>query len=552
MKPAVVKDLFKNGRKFLSRRETGILSAALFIMITVGASRILGLVRDRLLASFFGAGSQLGVFWAAVEIPDTLFYVLGSAVFSASFIPVFTSYLNRDDDGGQGGEGWEMAGSVLNLSLLLFFLLAGLIFTFSQPLARLVASGFSSEETLLMSGLIRVMLISQLFFVVSYFLTGVLHSFQRFLVPALASVLYNLGVVLGIVVLAPRFGVWGPAWGMVFGSLLHLLIQLPLACSLGLSPRVLFRRIYHPGVKRVVRMMLPRAAALLGNKLSLLIQVSLSSLIAPLDSVSNIAVLTFARHLELLPVGLFGMSISQAALPALAMSRSGHREEEFKRTFISSLHQTIFLAAPAAVILLVLRIPAVRLAFGARRFSWKATILTGYTVAFFSLGVVAQTVLHLLNRTFYALEKARTPVKTSLLFSGLGVVLGWFLTRILGFGVWAIPLALSLAVTFQALVLFLLLERSLGRFERAALLGPVAKIGWSAFLAGAALYLPLKLLDELVFDTTRIWGLLVLTGIAGVFGLAAYLFFSWVLGVRETKVFLRFALSKLGPTAPTS
>jgi len=549
----VVTDLFKNGRKLLSRRETSILSAALFIMVTVGASRVLGLVRDRLLAGFFGAGSQLGVFWAAVEIPDTLFYILGSAVFSASFIPVFTGYLNRDD-GDQGGEGWQMAGSVLSLSLLLFFLLAGVLFVFSRPLAQLVAPGFGPEELSLMSGLVRVMLISQLFFVVSYFLTGVLHSFQRFLVPALASVLYNLGVVLGIVVLAPRFGVWGPAWGMVFGSFLHLLAQLPLACSLGLSPRVLFRRIYHPGVKRVVRMMLPRAAALLGSKLSLLLQVSLSSLIAPLDSVSNIAVLTFARHLELLPVGLFGMSISQAALPALVMSRDGNREEEFKHTFISSLHKTLFLTAPAAVILLVLRIPAVRLAFGARRFSWKATILTGYTVAFFSLGVVAQAVLHLLNRTFYALEKARTPVKTSLFSSGLGILLSWFLTRILGFGVWAIPLALSVAVVFQALALFLLLERSLGRFERTTLLGPVAKIGWSAFLAGGALYLPLKLLDELVFDTTRTWGLVVLTGIAGVFGLAAYLFFSWVLGVRETKVFLRFALAKLGvhPLPPSA
>ena len=549
---AVVKEFIKNGRKLLSRRETNILSAASFIMITIAASRVLGLVRDRLLASFFGAGSKLGVFWAAVEIPDTLFYILGSAVFSASFIPVFTQYLSQGN--GEGPKvlrssevskgGWEMAGSVLNFSLLLFLFLAGLIFIFSRPISCLVAPGFSSEELSLMSGLVRVMTLAQFFFVLSYFLTGMLHSFQRFLVPALAAVVYNLGVVLGIIVLAPRFGIWGPAWGMVFGSLLHFLVQLPLALSFGFSWRSLLGSLFHPGVKRVIRMALPRAAALLGGKLSMNIQVSLASLIPVLDSVSNVAVLTFSRHLELLPIGLFGVSISQAALPALSMNRGSAKENEFKKTFVSSLHQTLFLAAPAAVILLVLRIPAVRLAFGAKRFTWKATILTGYTVAFFSLGIIFGAILHLLNRAFYALEEAKTPVKISLLFSGLGIFLSWVLTRVFGFGVWAIPLSLSVAGFLQSLVLFLLLQKSLGRFERESFFAPISKIGWAAFFSGIALYIPMKLLDELVLDTTRTLNLLVLTAVAGAFGLSVYLFFTWILGVRETKLFLHLILAR--------
>ena len=575
---AVVSKFLANGREFFTRREPSVLSAAFFIMATVAASRVLGLVRDRLLTSFFGAGSELGVFWAAAEIPDTIFYILGSAVFTTSFVPVFTRYVRGEVEGrrspdlpaysslslrahpsesktealakveapgGAKEEGWRMAGSVLTLAIAAFLIVAGLLFVFSYPLSRLVAPGFDSTQLALMGRLVRVMLLAQFFFVLSYFFTGVLNSFQRFLVPALAAVLYNLGVIFGVVILSPRFGIWGPVWGMVLGSLLHFLVQLPLAYSLGFSWCGLWGEFFHPGVKRVVRLMIPRVVALLGGKLSLLVQVSLASVASVVDGISNVAVLTFARHLEMLPIGLFGMSISQAAFPALALHRDSDMVGEFKKTFLSSLHQMLFLVAPAAVILLVLRIPAVRLAFGARRFTWKATILTGYVVAFFSLGVAAHAALYILNRAFYALEEARIPVQVSLVFSGLGIVLAWILVRVCGWGVWAVPLALSVAGILQAIVLLLALDRNLGRFDRVKLFGPIAKIGWSALFAGAALYVPLKLLDKLVFDTTRTLGLIVLTGIAGSFGLAVYLFFTWILGVREAKVVLRFVLSKL-------
>ncbi len=551
----MIAQFFENGKKLLTRRETGILSAAFFIMITVFASRFLGLVRDRLLTGFFGAGAELGVFWAAVEIPDTIFYVLGSAVFSSSFIPIFTDYLSLeeadfDDIEFRDGEAcfddaWQMGGAVLRLALLVFFVLGGLIFIFSKPISRMVAPGFSSAEITLMSGLVRVMTLAQFFFVLSYFLTSVLQSFQRFSLPALASFLYNLGVVFGILVLTPRYGIWGPAWGMVLGSVLHFVVQVPLAISFGFSFRGLWGKLMHPGVKRVLKITIPRVIALLGDKLSLIVQVSLASLIPTLDSVSNVAVLTFARHLELLPIGLFGVSFSQATLPSLSRNRSAGKIDEFKDVFISSLRKTFFLVSPAAIILLVLRIPAVRLAFGAKRFSWKATVLTGYAVAFFSLGVVFYSALHLLKRAFYALEEAKIPVYTSLFFTAFGIILAWVLTRKFGFGVWAIPLALSVSGALQAGLLFLLLERRLGMFDREALLVPIIKIGWATLFSGIALYLPMRYLDKLIFDTTRVLGLLLLTGIASFFGGCVYLGLTWLMDVKETKLFLEYILSRL-------
>ncbi|MFW6143324.1 MAG: murein biosynthesis integral membrane protein MurJ [Patescibacteria group bacterium] len=544
--------VWTQGRKILTQRQPKIHRAAAFIMVTVLASKALGLVRDRLLASFFGAQPDLGVFWAAVEIPDTIFYILGSAVFSASFIPVFTSYLGGSGESVERGqsddarqkEGWVVAGTVLNLALLCFSVLGFVLLFFSKPISRLVAPGFSKEEIQLMSGLVRVMTGAQFFFVLSYFLTGILHSFQRFLLPALASVFYNFGVILGIVALAPRFGVWGPAWGMVFGSFLHFVVQLPLAYSLGFSWQSVGKKLFHLEVRRVFKLMVPRAIALLGGKMSSIIQISLASLVPTIDSVSNVAVLTFARHLKLLPVALFGMSISEAALPVLSRHTSAKEANEFRDVFKSSLQQTLFLAAPAAVILLVLRIPAVRLAFGAKRFSWKATILTGYAVAFFSLEVVFQAVLYLLNRAFYALEEAKTPVKITLFFSALGISLAALFTRVIGWGVWAIPLALSFASAAQTVVQFIFLERKLGKFDRVELLAPLSKIGWSAFFSGVFLYIPMKLLDKLVFDTTRVIGLFLLTGTAAFSGLVVYLCFTYIFNVRECRQLTRLIFAQ--------
>ncbi len=389
------------------------------------------------------------------------------------------------------------------------------------------------------------MTLAQFFFVLSYFLTSVLHSFQRFLLPAIASVLYNLGVVLGTLFLTPHFGIWGPAWGMVLGAFLHFLVQIPLVWDLGFRFRDFWGGLVHSGVKRVFRIALPRVAALLGSKFSLIIQVSLASLIPTLDSVSNVAVLTLARHLELLPIGLFGVSFSQAALPSLSRSKSAEKREEFKDVFQSALRKAFFLVSPVAIILLVLRIPVVRLAFGAKRFSWKATVLTGYTVAFFALGVVFQSAIHLLNRAFYALEEAKIPVYASLFFTVLGIGVAWCLIRIWGFGVWAIPLALSASGALQSFVLFIILERRLEVFDWENLLTPIAKIGWATLFSGIALYLPMRYLDKLIFDTTRVVGLLLLTGIAGLFGLIVYLVLTWLFGVKETKLFLEYILSRL-------
>ncbi|MEX1068405.1 MAG: lipid II flippase MurJ, partial [Patescibacteria group bacterium] len=182
--------LFRRIRDFLFSKQIDILSAALVLSGSILASRILGLVRDRALAHYF-FGEDIAIYFAAFRLPDTLFEVLIMGALSSAFIPTFISYISRRKE----EEGWKVAGIIMNLSFLVFLVLAGLIFVFARPFSAMIAPGFSSAEVSLMARLTRVLLLTQGLFVVSSFLTGVLKSYQRFLVPALAPVFYNLAII---------------------------------------------------------------------------------------------------------------------------------------------------------------------------------------------------------------------------------------------------------------------------------------------------------------------------------------------------------------------
>lgn len=318
---------------------------------------------------------------------------------------------------------------------------------------------------------------------------------------------------------------------MVLGSVLHLLIQLPTAFALG------FRHIWvfdysHRAVREIGRLALPRTLGLAAVQLGLLVDTALAAFI----SAPSVVVLNFTLHLGGLPISLFGATIAQAALPTLS-SESGERLEEFKKTLLTSLHQMMFLIIPASVILLVLRIPAVRLVFGAARFSWEATVATAYTLAFFALSIFAQGAVYLLARAFFALRDTRTPVRASLFAVLLNVSLSVTFVRFLGWGVWSLGLACSAASFLNALCLLVLLDRRVGRFDRRRLLEPFLKIAYASLLMGIALFVPMKLLDRWVFDTTRVINLMSLTGLVTVCGSAVYLGLTKLMRLEEVEMF---------------
>ena len=519
----MVKNLFS----LLTLRQTSILSGATIIMATVILSKILGLLRDRLLTHIFPP-DEISIFFAAFGLPDIIFQLLVFGALSVAFIPVFTEYM---EDRGRD-EAFKLAGSILNLALLILTLAIILLFIFVDPLTALIAPGFSEGQRLQTASLTRVILIGQLFLVIGSLFAGLLQSFQRFIIPALAGVFYNVGIITGIILLSGTYGILGAALGVVAGALMHFLIQLPLVLSMGFRVKFLLR-LFHPGVKEIIGLMSIRSLGLAAELVNERVAVALASLI----SVQSVTFLTLSQHLQLVPISLFGATIAQAALPVLSSERARGRIEEFKTTLLTTLHQILFLALPAAAILIVLRVPAVRLVFGASQFNWEATVLTGKTLAWLSVGLAAQAVSLLLVRSFYALKDTKTPVLVSFLVVGINIALSFYFVRILKWDVWSLGVAFSIANILSAICLFIALSFKVGGFRLSGVLKPLLKMIMATIIMGVALYVPIKLLDQVIFDTTRTVNLLILTGLSSFFALSIYVILVWFLKVEELKTY---------------
>jgi putative peptidoglycan lipid II flippase len=529
----MMKNFWRNGSLIFSRKQVNILSAATVIMIAVSLSRLLGLFRDRLLAGTFFSGQewQLDVYFAAFRIPDMIFQLLVLGALSAAFIPVFSRYLEKEEE-----EAYHISSSVINFLTIFFILASGLVFIFAHPLTRLIAPTFTPPEVDLMVNLMRIMLIAQLFFCVSNVLTGVIQSHQRFLVPALSPVVYNLGIIFGIIVLSRWWGIYGPTVGVVLGAFLHLVIQLPLALKLGFRYSFVFDW-RHPGVREIGRLTLPRTLALAVSQVELTVAVFLATSLAA----GSLSIFYFAQHLMNLPIGLFGSAIGQAALPTLSRESDEEGYLKFKNTFLSSFHQILYLVLPTSALLLVLRIPAVRIVFGAASFPWKATLLTGRALAIFSLSIAAQAVVQLLVRGFYALHDTKTPFWIGAFSVLINVSLSFLFILKFGWGVLGLAWAITLASLLQTFLLLFFLDRSVGGFDRKEFFLPLIKMGLATVFTGVALWLPMRLLDQFIFDTTKTIPLIILTVIAGFSGIMVYLFLSYLLKIAALKSFIDLA-----------
>ena len=477
-----------SGRALLSRKQGSILSAAFLVMTLIIASRVLGLVRQRVLAHYFGA-EDLAVYFAAFRLPETLFEILVAGSLTSAFIPIFTTMLSS----GDRRRAWHVAGITQSTILVVFAILAVVILVFARPLAGVLAPGFPESRQVLMADLTRFLLLAQGFFLLSFFLSGAQEALGRFLVPAIAPLFYNVGIILGSAMLS-HFGVWGAATGAVIGAAAHFLIQLPFARSLG------FRFVFKidprdPDFRKIITLAAPRMLELAALQISKSIELILSTLI----SIASYTYFTFANTLQLFPIAIFGYPFAKAALPTLA-AHAAHRDKDaFVATFTFVTGQILFFVVPIAVSLLVLRIPIVRLAFGTERFTWEATVQTGFALSAFAVGVVAQALLSVLTRSFYALHDTKTPMIIALCSITLDIILAFLFIQVFRFEVWGIALAFSLAAIVQAFVLLFVLNARV-RVLTKQLMVNIGKIIACAAVAGVLMYLLLKLLDQAVWD----------------------------------------------------
>ena len=281
--------------------------------------------------------------------------------------------------------------------------------------------------------------------------------------------------------------------------------------------------------------MLPRTFGLGISQIDTTVDLILASFLGS----RSITIFNFAQHLQQVPIGLFGATFAQATLPTLSISAAKHEMENFKEAFLASLNQILFFVLPASVMLMVLRIPIVRLVFGAAKFDWAATVSTGRTVSFFAVSIFAQSLVQLFARGFYALYDTKTPVIIGSISVVVNTVLSVVFVRFLNLPVWSLAISTSVASVINLLLLAISLHVKIKGFNLQKLLIPPFKMFLASFVTGIFLYIPLKLLDQLVFDTTRVVDLIMLTGVAMISGLSVYIFLAWFLDIEEVGLFFR-------------
>lgn len=523
-------DILKRSLSLLLRQQTNILSAAFIIMSTVILSQILGLIRQRLLVSIFGASDILGIYYYSSKLPDYIFQLVIAAALSSAFIPVFSNLLSKN----KVDEANHLASTLLTLGMAIFALLSLVLFIFAPFFLQIFNLGdnFTTDQMRLMVDMMRIILFGQFLFIIGSFFTALLQSHNHFFIPGIAAASYNLGIILGVLLLSSRFGIYSAPLGVILGSVIFILLQIPLVKKVGFSFTPSFS--FSPHVQRVVQLMWPRTISIFIFYMGTILIASLTSLLENPGRMHLIYDL--AQTLAFAPVALFGNTIAQAAFPVL--SRKKDSMPEFREIFISSFNQMLYLVLPVSALILVLRIPIVRLIYGADMFDWEATVMTGRTLAFFSLSIFAQALITLIYRAFYALHNTIIPLVVGGISTVALILIGYLFIVVYGLGVQSLAVAFSITSILQLLALFLLLDKHTGGFNKQDLILSSTKYFFATILTGVALYIPLKLLDQLVFDTTRTINLIILTGISSVAGLSLYLFLTWLFNIKEAQTYL--------------
>ena len=487
---------------------SGVAAAAFVIGALSIASRLLGVVRDRILASSFGAGETLDMYYAAFRLPDLVFNLLVLGALSAGFIPVFSKLAAEKE---KRSEAWSLANNIFHTLTITLILVCGIGIIFAPSLTAWLAPGFSVEAQETITNLTRIMFLSPFFLGLSSVVGSVLQSFHRFFMYSFAPVIYNIGIIVGAIWLAPHYGVYGLAWGVVIGSFGHFLVQIPSLIRLGFQYQWICSW-KDKALRTVYGMMSARTLGLAITQLNLVV----ITIIASGMKEGSLTVFNLANNLQSFAVGIFGISFAVAVFPLLSTATNN---EMFIERLSKTLRQILFFIIPATVALIILRAQIVRVVLGSGKFNWQDTIMTIDAIGFFAFSLFAQAAIPLLARAFYAQHDSKTPFYIGLVSSVVNVVLSIYLAPRLG--VAGLALAFSIAMIINFLLLFMLLHRRLGSLDEKRISISVAK--YSAAAIGMALAIQAtKLLIWPYVDMTRFWGILLQGSFAGIFGLIVY------------------------------
>ncbi|MDQ3525342.1 MAG: murein biosynthesis integral membrane protein MurJ, partial [Chloroflexota bacterium] len=416
---------------------------AIIVGLAFVLSRILGLVREQVLASQFGTSREMDAYVSAFRIPDLLFLVVIAGSFGAAFIPVFGDFVTR----GDRKRASDLASAVLTWAGIAVVAMSLISFALARPLMAVVAPGFDSETTDLSVDLMRILLLSPIFLGTGIAFKGILEAQHQFTLPALAPLVYNATIIVGAIWFAPTYGIHAVGWAVIVGALGHLLVQVPGIIRSDLTFRPSLSRQVD-GLREVARLLGPRIIGLAAFQFNFIA----INAFASTTSAERVSALNYAWQLLMLPHGVIALSISTVIFPTLAALYGQGKDVDFRRTLDRALRPLLFLSIPAGVGLFMLREPIVAFIFQRGSFDSRSTELVATPLAWFSLGLLGYALTEILTRVFYATRDTRTPVITGVITMILNLLLCTLLIGSLSHG--GLAIALSVTTGAEAVILW--------------------------------------------------------------------------------------------------
>jgi len=513
---------------FIGREIRGLHEAAYLLAFFALSSQLLALVRDKLLALTFGASHSLDIYYSAFRIPDMIFASIGSLVSASILLPYFIERFGKGSE-----EGKSFSNEIFTVFFTLIILASAIVFFIAPWLVPKVIPGFANDPylpELILS--VRIMLLSPIFLGLSNLFSSLTQMRHRFLVYAASPVVYNMGIIFGLIFVYPFLGISGLAIGVAIGAFFHMAIQVPFMSREGLVPRFV-KIIDWSKIKKIIWTSLPRTITLSANQIASFVLVAIASFMVP----GSISIFTFAFNIQAVPLTIIGASYSSAVFPTLSKLYFEKNLGEFLEKMITSAKHIVFWSMPIMVLFIVLRAQIVRVILGAGKFDWADTRLTAAMLALFVISTIGQSLIVLFVRAFYAEGKTSRPLIINAISAGFIVLSAYLLTKAFaiypvfayfiedllkvsgqtGTSVLILGLSYSMGVILNTILHWWTFQKSYGGFTK-----PVLSTFFHSFSAsvimGYATFLSLRFFNT-IFPLTKVWGVFMQGFCAGIFGL---------------------------------
>lgn len=495
-------------------------------------SQILALFRDRFIAHFIGPSANLDAYYAAFRIPDLIFISIASLASITVLIPFIVEKMNGEK---VTAEAHKFLNDVFTAFLLLMVSVAFIAFLIMPYLVSFIAPGFESimqQKVILFS---RIMLLSPIFMGLSSLFGTVTQLFRKFFIYSLSPIFYNIGIIIGIILLYPIFGIIGLVLGVILGAFLHCLIQIFASFGCGFVPKFSFN-INFKEIKRIALVSLPRTLGLSLNSIALISIIAFASFL----SSGSISIFNLSFNLQSVPLNIIGISYAVAAFPTLVKSFSGEKKEEFKNHLKLTARQIIFWSLPVMFLFIVLRAQIVRVILGSGSFSWDNTRLVAASLAIFSVSVLAQGMTALLSRAYYAAGDTKRPLTVNLFCSILIIILSYIFIHLFqnvsffrfffesllkvediqGTEVLMLPLAYSCGTILNFILHWYFVKKDFMTKHELFISKTFFQSLGASFIIGVISYVGLNIFSS-VFSMTTGWGIFLQGFISGIIGIGA-------------------------------